>query len=223
MKTLFKPLLVLVLATVTLASCMKDTSAEDEARQREIEEKIFAQLEADTKAIQDFADENPSEAPGGWRKDDVDQRFPTLNKTVKRGYQFEVLADPIPEEGEEEYEYKFAQNGQGVIFPKVKVNYSVSLLNGTEVQSGENREIDLATFHTNQEVYTDTWVYSFFPKTIRYNEEDRHIGGLTAKGLRKGSHIRVLAPSLYAFGDQKVGEIPANSPLVYEFEVLEIE
>lgn len=223
MKTLFKPFIVLLCAAVTFSSCMKDTSAEDEARQREQEEKILAQFEADAEAIEEFI--SLSENPSGWQEDDIDFSFPTIGETIKRGFWFEVLVDPIPEEGEEEYEYKLNQNNTSnlpVVLPEVKVTYSVSSLEGEVYQSGEEKLIDLATFISNTEVFNATWYYSFIPKSIEYNEQDYEVGGLTAKGLRKGSEIRVLAPSYFAFGENKVGDIPANSPLLYEFKVLDI-
>jgi len=223
MKTLFKPLIVLAVTAIAFSSCMKDTSAEDEAAQRELEQKILAQFEADAEEIEEFISlsENPSE----WEKDDTDFAFPTIGKTIKRGFWFEVLVDPIPEEGEEEYEYKLNQNSTSnlpVALPEVKVTYSVSSLDGEVYQSGEEKLIDLATFVSNTEVFNATWYYSFIPKAIEYNEQDYEVGGLTTKGLRKGSKIRVLAPSYFAFGENTNGEIPANSPLLYEFDVLDI-
>lgn len=221
MKALFKPLLVLAFATAAFSSCMKDTSAEDEAAQRELEAKIHAQFEADAEEIKQFREENLSEAPGGWQEDDTDFQFPALGKTIKRGFWFELINDPDLDE-DETYEYKLTQDLRNIALPKIKVTYSVSLLDGEVVQSGENKEIDLATFTSNSDVFNSVWYFSFIPEIIEYNTDEIPANGLTERGLQKGSHIRVLAPSYFAFGDKKNGDIPANSPLVYEFEVLDI-
>ncbi|MBD1427603.1 FKBP-type peptidyl-prolyl cis-trans isomerase [Sphingobacterium arenae] len=221
MKALFKPLLVLAFAAVAFSSCMKDNSAEQEAEQRRQQEAIVASLAADKIKIEEYLLDNPSEAPGGWQEDDREETFSLLGKTVKTGIHFEVLAVPT-EEDDEAFEYEFSSS-TGPVPPKVRVNYTVSLLDGTEVQSGENENFDFATFQSNSNIYNGVWLISFFPKSYRVDGEDRPYYGLTAKGLKKGSHIRVVSPSSWAYGANKVGDIPANSPLLYEFEVLNIE
>ena len=49
------------------------------------------------------------------------------------------------------------------------------------------------------------------------------LGGLTEKGLQKGSKIHIMAPSLYGYQNQAVGTIPANSPLDFVIEVTDIK
>ncbi|PRD51338.1 hypothetical protein C5749_18155 [Sphingobacterium gobiense] len=200
---------------------MKDDSAEREAEQRRQQEAIVASLAADKLKIDTYLAANPSEAPGGWQADSREETFSLLGKTVKTGIHFEVVTVPS-EEDDEAFEYEFSSS-TGPVPPKVRVNYTASLLDGTEVQSGENENIDFATFQSSSNVYNGVWIISFFPKSYRVNGEDVPYYGLTAKGLKKGSHIRVIAPSYWAFYDKKVGDIPANSPLVYEFEVLSIQ
>lgn len=217
MKTLFKPLIVLAFAAVAFSSCMKDTSAEDEAAQREQQEAIAASLAADEIKIEAYLTAHPSE---GWQEDETEVPLTLIGKTPLRGFWFEVLESPT-EEDDEAYKYEFS--GQGYKAPKVKLTYTASLLDGTEVQSEVNGDFDFATLSNNNTIYNQTWFYSFFPKSIRQDGQDIEVGGLTAKGLKKGSKIRVVTPSLWAFGTTKVGDIPANSPLVYEFEVLSIE
>jgi len=221
MKTLFKPLLVLAFAAVAFSSCMKDDSAEREAEQRQQEEAIAASLAADEIKIEEYLLDNPSEAPGGWQEDETEYPLALIGKTPKRGFWFEILAEPT-EEDDEDYTYELSSSG-GMVWPKVKINYTAWLLDGTEVQSEENGDFDFATFRSNSSVYNDVWFAAFFPESIRYNSQDYPIGGLTAKGLKKGSKIRVVSPSIWAYGANKVGDIPANSPLVYEFEVLSIQ
>ncbi len=220
MKTLFKPLIVLAFAAVAFSSCMKDNSAENEAEQRQQEEAIAASLATDKTKIETYLAANPSEAPEGWQEDKTEVTLTLIGKKPLRGFWFEVLETPT-EEDDEAYKYEFS--GQGYKAPKVKLTYTASLLNGTEVQSEVNGDFDFATLSNNNKIYNETWFYSFFPKSIRLDGRDIEVGGLTAKGLKKGSKIRVVAPSIWAFRSQAVEDIPANSPLVYEFEVLSIE
>lgn len=230
MKTLFRPLIVLLCATVAFSSCMKDNSAENEAREREQEEAINASLSADRLKIEEYLMNNPSETDEGWQEDEMEQPLQLIGKSPKRGFWFEVLEVPT-EEDDEAYEYELAPGGQGVVNPTVRVNYRVFLLDDDEeaepVQSGENERFDFATFRSTSNLYTTAWEAAFFPKSYSINGEKIEYGGLTEKGLKKGSHIRVVAPSLWAYGTKEVegdgGTIPANSPLVYEFEILEIE
>lgn len=70
----------------------------------------------------------------------------------------------------------------------------------------------------------NVWVYAFFPYSIRFNGNDEIIGGLTKDGLKKGSIFRMVTPSYWAFDTRtNIKDIPADSPLIYEFEVLAIE
>lgn len=221
MKTLFKPLIVLAVTAIAFSSCMKDNSAENEAEQRRQEEAFDALLSEQKTKIDAYIAAHPSEAPEGWQADDREENLPLLGKTVKTGIRFEVLEEPT-EEDDEAFEYEYSSS-TGPVPPKVRVNYTTSLLDGTEVQSGENENFDFATFQSSSNIYNGVWVISFFPKSFRVNGEDRPYFGLTTKGLKKGSHIRVVSPSAWAYGPNTVGDIPANSPLVYEFEVLSIE
>src|SRR5690606_13700993 len=194
MKALFKQLLVLAFAAVAFSSCMQDHSAEQEAEPRGQQEAIVASLAADKIKIEEYLLDNPSEAPGGWQEDDREETFSLLGKTVKTGIRFEVLAEPT-EEDDEAFEYEFSSS-TGPVPPKVKVNYTATLLDGTEVESGENENIDFATFQSTSNIYNGVWVIAFFPKSFRVNGQDQRYYGLTTKGLKKGSHIRVVAPSV---------------------------
>lgn len=230
MKTLLKPLVVLLGVVVAFSSCMNDTSAEDEARQRQEEEAFEALLAEEKTEIDAYLNANPSQAPGGWQEDDREVTLHTIGRTVKTGIRFEVLEVPT-EEDDEAYEYELAGGGQSVVYPTVRVNYSVSLLDADEddepVQSGENSQFDFATFSQTSRIYTPAWEFSFFPNSYTLNGESISYVGLTENGLKKGSHIRVITPSVWAYGANVMeadgGTIPANSPLVYEFEVLGIE
>lgn len=42
-------------------------------------------------------------------------------------------------------------------------------------------------------------------------------------GMKVGGKRKLTIPSILAYGDQEIGEIPANSTLIFELELLEIE
>ena len=147
-----------------------------------------------------------------------------LWKKNKRGLWYQVLETPT----DNAYEYKgqLVNSYYGYYFapilPKVKLKYTAKLLDGTIVQKDlEGSTYDLAT--TSNTIFNSAWQISFVPYIIKHNGENKVVNGLTTQGLKKGSKIKVITPSYWAFEKKKVGEIPANSPLVYEFEVLEIQ
>ncbi|MGO3306332.1 MAG: FKBP-type peptidyl-prolyl cis-trans isomerase [Sphingobacterium sp.] len=48
------------------------------------------------------------------------------------------------------------------------------------------------------------------------------MAGLTTEGLRKGSVIKFVTPSPWAYDAKELEKIPANSPLYFEMEVVDI-
>lgn len=226
MKTLFNPLIVLAVTAIAFSSCMKDDNTDYEAQQREEEEALVASLATDRTKIDTYLLANPPEGSGVWQEDETEYPL-TYIESPKRGIWYAILSEPT-EDDDEAYEYELNSQG-GIVAPKVRVNYSVSLLNDDEpIQSKTNASIDFATFgQTSPNVFNQIWIWSFIPKTMQYNTNDVEVGGLTARGLKKGSKILVVTPSAWAFGGQAIEveseTIPANSPLVYEFEVLSIE
>lgn len=220
LKTLFKPLLAVVLATVTFTSCMDDNTEENEAQWLQEEKAIDSLLTAEKTKIEEYMDTHQPELEDGmWQKDTVKFDLPRLGKSPERGIWFEVLAEPTEEDNEA---YTYTMNNYGVIPPKVKVKYTVSLLNDKEVRNKEG-DYDFATSKQNSEVFNQAWEFAFYPATVSYNETSYPMFGLTKEGLKKGSKIRIITPSLWAFGSRNIEDIPANSPLVYTFEVLSIQ
>jgi len=122
------------------------------------------------------------------------------------------------------YEYSF-NSSKFLVLPMVKLKYKASLLNGTEVQSdGKGSDYSFSVLMNGpSNVFNQAWYCSFFPYSIRFNGEDELVRGLTKDGLRKGSELHVVVPSCWAFDQRPLDKIPANSPLVYEFEVVEIQ
>ncbi|MGF1635818.1 MAG: FKBP-type peptidyl-prolyl cis-trans isomerase, partial [Cyclobacteriaceae bacterium] len=99
------------------------------------------------------------------------------------------------------FRYEILEEGDGIKAKdgdRVKVNYSLSLLDGTVI---------------------DEDVEATFTKGAR-----QIIDGLEVMLilLRKGDSVRVYVPSPYAFADQARGSIPANSILVYDLEIVDI-
>lgn len=124
-------------------------------------------------------------------------------------------------EGDGVYQYAtkdsviYGQTQKFVVSPKVTVRYTGQLLDGTVFDQNQSEEgmVGLVT------QYIRAWQIAFFPKKIG----DLKIGGLTAKGLTKGSKIRIITPSYWAYGNFSAGKIPANSPLDFTIEVIDIK
>ncbi|QBQ42553.1 FKBP-type peptidyl-prolyl cis-trans isomerase [Sphingobacterium psychroaquaticum] len=219
MKNLFKPLFALAFAAVALTSCNKSDNTDYEAEYLKEEKRLDSIFTADNAKIQRYIAETSSD-PGTYQEDSVKVRFHYLDKTIKRGIYFKVLSQPT----DDTYEYK-ATSTQSLTAPKLKLKYTATLLDGTVVQS--DTEGSTYSFNESQpKIFNQAWYFSFFPYAVKFNGQDVKIsglGGLTKNGLKKGSKIRVITPSYWAFGGNTNDKIPANSPLVYEFEVLTIE
>ena len=107
---------------------------------------------------------------------------------------------------ESSFKYKFVKDGDGgakpVPFQKVKVNYRGYLLDGTLVDSSYGRKKPFS-FRLGK------------GKVIRGWE------GIVP-GMTLGQRVIVRVPAEYAYGDKKVGKIPANSALVFYMELVEM-
>ena len=215
MKNLIKPFFALVLAAVTFTSCMKDNDPIDNTEQnRQIEKRVDSVLTSQKTQIEAFANsefENPV-------KDTIELKLSYLGKDVERGIWYEVISEPT----DDSYEYEVTSSGY--VIPSVKVKYSVKSLTGTTYkEDATGSTYVLGGSNANANVINQVWVNSFFPYSIDYNGQTYYPRGLTKEGLKTGSKIRVVTPSVWAFDTQNVGDIPANTPLVYEFEVLDID
>ncbi|MBL1410871.1 FKBP-type peptidyl-prolyl cis-trans isomerase [Sphingobacterium faecale] len=223
MKNLFKTVLFAALGAIVFVSCNKKDTTDWNAEYLKQEKHIDSLLNKDKLKIEDYIDDT-------FQEDSVKIRFTFLNKSVKRGIWYKVTGTPT-EEDEQAYKYEPNTSGyQGlpVVAPKVTLKYTARLLdgstlsNGTLVENEESGEYDLGSSTTK--VINSAWYVSFFPYSIRINEQDtRIIGGLTKTGLKKGSKITVVTPSYWAYQGLSTDKRPANSPLVYEFEVLSIK
>lgn len=144
-----------------------------------------------------------------------------LEKPIIEEYAKRVLTNPtfdenwgvwfeILEPGEAgSYVYKATEA------PSVTVKYTGKLLNGTVFDT--RQEDDGVKFSLGGSII-DAWPIAFFPKKIG----DQEVNGLTANGLQKGTKIRFVTPSYLAYRERASDKIPANSPLDFEIEVLDI-
>ena len=216
MKNLFKTVLFAAVGTVMFASCNSKDDFDYEGEYLKQEKVIDSLLNKDKLLIEDYVD-------GSFKEDSLKIRFNYLNKSVKRGIWYKVIEEPT-EENDKAYKYEVSNSSYGlpVVPPKVTLKYTAKLLNGTVVETEESGEYD---FNSNaSKVINTAWYLSFFPYSIRINEQDtRIIGGLTKNGLKKGSKIIVVTPSYWAYQGLSTDKRPANSPLIYEFEVLNIK
>jgi len=128
------------------------------------------------------------------------------------GIWFEVLEEGDPGS----YEYKFVRNANDpnqeyVEAPDVVVNYTLRRLDNTVIEEDDNVKFSLAGV-------IFAWQYAFLPQQI----DGRQITGLTPAGLKAGSKIRLVTPSRWAYRNSGTDDIPANTPLAFDIEVLEI-
>lgn len=212
MKNLFGKLLIVLTVAVGFASCMKEDGNDDWIKQAEEQERVIDSiLTADKNKIKEYIEEHLPDAV----EDTVTFDFQYLGKSnVKRGMWYKVQQLPT----DDSYEYQV--EGNAYKYPKVKLNYTAKLLDGTVVESAEGENFNFAI---QSSIINNAWFVSFFPYAIRLNSNDIPVGGLTKDGLKKGSIITVVTPSRYAYASTAKTDIPANSPLVYEFEVISIE
>ncbi len=214
MKKLLAVLLFgLTIVSILFTSCNKDNFDYDAWQKEELEKQ----------RIQDSIN-----------KKRVEEQFPVIKKYVadnqlqnvqyidSLGLAYQVLATG----DESSYSYLFSSNG-GVIAPNATVKYIGKLVpTGTifqQTEEGKTTTLNLSSVIT-------AWQIAFLPKSISSNGRDIPTGGITPSGLKKGSKIRIITPSPWAYGDTgKQGasasdvSIPAKSPLDFTIEVVDIK
>ncbi|WP_353125132.1 FKBP-type peptidyl-prolyl cis-trans isomerase [Parapedobacter pyrenivorans] len=108
--------------------------------------------------------------------------------------------------------------------PDVWVNYTGKLLNGTVFDTKDEAAGVKMSFNN----IIQGWIYVFFPEKILVDkdgdplEKPLDFVGFTSSGLKKGAKVRFVVPSYLAYGNAANGKIPANSPLDFEIEVINI-
>ncbi|MFC6103562.1 FKBP-type peptidyl-prolyl cis-trans isomerase [Olivibacter domesticus] len=209
MKHTNKLFLLIFGVIILFSACNKtdfDELAREQERQDSIEEARIKNLIKEQAPLLKAYVENPS---NGWTNPILD---------TSRGIWYEILT-----RGQEDsYTYKRSGSGQ-IVAPKIEVKYKGQLLNGTVFDQTDEQSTNKKTFIFNlaQDIIP-AWTIAFLPQKIPYNGQDYAVGGLTSTGLKKGSKIRFVAPSPWGYDTRERDKIPANSPLVFEIEVVDI-
>lgn len=139
---------------------------------------------------------------------------PVLDTTT--GIWFEVL-----QPGQQDsYTYKLSTNG--LVAPTVEVKYKGQLLNGTVFDETDETSTNKKTLKISLAQVITAWQFAFLPRSIDYNGQSFPITGLSQHGLKKESKIRFVTPSPWGYDTDARDKIPANSPLVFEIEVVDI-
>ncbi|CAM3582606.1 FKBP-type peptidyl-prolyl cis-trans isomerase [Sphingobacterium prati] len=155
-------------------------------------------------------------------KNYVDSKFPDAQYDSGTGIWYEILT-----EGEGNYQYKIVDtlNAKFLKF-KPTVKYTGRLLSGSIFDQTETDKTTTFEILTNTGYYypfestiIPAWTFAFAPKQIG----DLKLSGLTEKGLQKGAKIHIMAPSRWTYGNRATGKIPANSPLDFVIEVVDLK
>lgn len=155
-----------------------------------------AQYEIEKPLIQQYVQEN---LPGA-----------TLDTATGIWYQILDIGDE-----EDTYVYKTLGAGGGIESPIIQVKYTLRLLNGTVVDKVDTEQ----GFTSNLAGLIQAWHIAFLPKKIG----ELNTGGFTVNGLQKNSRIRFVTPSMWGYQNRSFGNVPANSPLDFTIEVLDVK
>lgn len=224
MNNLSKLFFLFLLATVGMSSCSKSDNnqgdwAEEQRRQDSLNRiRVDALLEEQAPILKDFAEEH---IPGAVLDDST-------------GIWFKVH-EPGEEGSYSNWLVSGSMGGLTLARPTVTVKYTGKLLDGKvfDETSADDPEDETRSFQIGSDRMGGgliiAWNLAFYPKKMHINEKDYEIGGLTEKGLQKGSIIEFVAPSPYGYDNieqkNKEGEvtIPADSPLHFYIEVTDIK
>lgn len=209
MKHANKILFLLFGALIVFSACSKndfDEIQRENEKQDSIRRARIQKVLADQEPILRAYVQDPS---NGWTN-------PRRNDST--GIWYEVLAVGQSDS----YTYKLNSVGQ-IVAPTVEVKYKGQLLNGTVFDEASDSSSSKKSFKTSLGAnIIPAWVYAFIPSTFTYNGQSIPTFGLTNSGLKKGSKIRFVTPSPWGYDDKANEKIPANSPLVFEIEVIDI-
>jgi len=194
----FKLLLVAFLAVISVSSCMKDDNNYDNGESEQA--RIDTILKKQAPILEAYAK----------------SKFTNPKLDTITGIWYEELVKST----DETYEYTITSTGYFVT-PRAKVKYKGELMDGKVFDEPSNPgEFNIAS--NVQSGVIQAWTRAFYPKTVVFNGKT-YTTGLVDKGLRKGSKIRFISPSPWCYDNKVNGEIPADSPLIFTIEVLEIK
>jgi len=188
-----RPIFYLTILSFLFLSCAKEEMFDP-----------IAQFDKEKPLIKSYANANypnmeySSDTTGIW--------FELVNPGVADSYEYK-LVDTINYLG---------QNTKALRMPTITVKYTGKLISDNTIFDSNQTETG---FSNKLSGLIAAWQIAFVPQSIGTSS----FGGLTNKGLQKGSIIRIVTPSYYAYGNSNNGKIPANSPLFFEIEVLDIK
>lgn len=144
----------------------------------------------------------------------AEEHFNNPQENKEYNIWFEVLEQGDPDS----YEYKLVKNPNDpnreyIEAPEITINYTLRLLDNTVIEE------DNTTLPLDGTILA--WQYTFLPKAI--DGRGLETPGLTETGLKAGSKIRIVTPSLWAYREFGQQGIPPNTPLAFDIEVLEIK
>ncbi len=149
----------------------------------------------------------------------VNSNYPEMTLNDTTGIWFEIVDEGMPNS----YEYKvvdttnmYGQTVKALRMPTITVRYTGKLISDNSVFDSNTTTAGLTSKLNN---LIGAWQLAFIPKDIG----EFKFGGLTPSGLQIGSKIRIVTPSYYGYGASQQGKIPANSPLFFEIEVVNIK
>lgn len=218
MNKLSKLLLLFVVAAVSVISCSKSDDndadwAEEQRRRDSINNaRIEALLEEQAPILEAFTEEH---IPGAVLDDSTGIWF-KIHEPGEDGSYTAWLAPG-------------SMGGLALARPTVEVKYIGKLLTGDvfDETSADDPEDETRSFQIGNDNMgrglIAAWNLAFYPKEVRLNGNDYKIGGLTEKGLQKGSIIEFVAPSPYCYDNAVSENIPADSPLHFYIEVVDIK
>lgn len=125
-----------------------------------------------------------------------------------------------PGEGDFNYLDSTSAERAQLVNAHILVKYTGKLLDGTvfdEKTSIDTTQLENEYSQLGNEI--SAWGFAFYPQKIGQYE----IGGILANGLQKGAKIRIITPSVWAYENRINGQVPANSPLDFEIEVVDIK
>ena len=204
MKNLIKAAALAVTGAVMFSSCMKEGEVFDPYEQRELEKPLI--------------------------KEYVAENYPNAKEHEDTGIWYEIIEEG--EAGEHTYEVRDTLNSKWIA-ADVVMSYTGKLVeDGTTFDEtkdpsvGDTLQVAL-NLYNGQGTMIQGMLLGLFPKEIKVTEggEEKTIelGHVFEEGAQPGAHFRIIMPSLYGYGNQSQGKIPANSPLDFEIKILDLE
>lgn len=204
MKNLIKVAALAVTGAVMFSSCMKEGEVFDP----------YEQLELERPLIKEYVEEN----------------YPNAKEYEDTGIWYEIIEEG--ELGEHTYEVIDTLNYQWIAADLVWSYKGKLVEDGSVFDETKNPSVGdtipvAMNLYTGDATLIHGVLQGLFPKEIKVTEggeeKTRELGYFFEEGAQPGAHFRIIMPSLYGYGNQATGKIPANSPLDFEIKILDLE